>query len=150
MKRVFALSIALLLAAVVWGQQQYLLQPNETPGTVEINENALLQRITAQKVKMGRIQKGIDGYRIEIYQGSDRKAAQEILENFKKDYPKVAAELVFESPYVKVKVGAFRNKIEAQKLYNEVSKELTGVKMVFVKGMPYPSLRCDEGKLEEE
>lgn len=150
MKRVLILSITSLLSVVAMGQQQYLLQPADSSGSVEVNESALLKKIGAQKTKINRIQKGIEGYRIEIYQGSDRKAAQEILSDFKENHPNVPAELVFENPYVKVKVGAFRNKLEAQKLYKELNEELEGVKIVFVKGMPYPPLNCDEGKLEEE
>lgn len=150
MKTALALTFGLMLSSLSWAQQQYLLQPADSAGTIEVQENELLKRITAQKVKINRIQKGIEGYRIEIYQGNDREAAKDLLEAFQEKYPKIPAEMVFESPYVKVKVGAFRNKIEAQKLYTELSEEHTGVKMVFVKRMPYPPLQCDEGKLEEE
>jgi len=150
MKSLFTLSAICLFAVAVSAQQQYLLQPSDSPGSVEINESVLLRKISGQKVKLNRIKKGIEGYRIEIYQGGDRKAATEILERFEEEHPNVPADLVFESPYVKVKVGAYRSKLDAHKLYSTLKEEeYEVVKIVFVKGMQYPPLNCDDYELDD-
>lgn len=154
--------IVLTLALICFGasaQQHYLLQPADTAGKVTFNESYQQSRITATRIKANRIRRGMEGYRIEIYQGSDREEAQEAFELFKETFPDIAANVVFENPYVKVKVGTYRSKLEAQKLYHELSsmEEFEGVKIVHEQNMRFPKLGCgtedddsiDDSELDE-
>ncbi|MFY0673552.1 MAG: hypothetical protein JXQ87_09105 [Bacteroidia bacterium] len=147
MKKALSIIFGLFLSHSLWAQQGYLLLPADTPGVVKINESEQLRRITSQKVKVNRIKK-FDGYRIEIYQGNDRIAAQETLEKFKEEYPYIPAKMVFEKPYVKIKVGIFRSKLEAQPLFFDLKREYEASKVVFVKGVQFPPL--NNKKVEKE
>ncbi len=139
MKNLTLVVFSLLVAHLSQAQQDYLLLPADTPGTIIINESYTLKQISSQKIKVNRINK-FNGYRIEIYQGSDRKVAQEILEKFKEENPGIPAEMVFESPYVKIKVGIFRSKLEAQKLFFKMKNEHDGAKIVYGNGLAFPPL----------
>jgi hypothetical protein len=149
MKKALTFAFCIALAICANAQQEYLLLPADTPGQVKINSSDLLKRITIQKVKVNRITK-FEGYRIEIYQGNDRKAAEEVLEKFREEHPNVPAEMVFEKPYVKVKVGIFRSKLEAQHLFFALKEEYEGSKVVFVKGVAFPPLNGEKEKKEEK
>lgn len=145
MKALGSLVIALLCAASTLAQQQYLLQPADTAGKISVNESYQMNRISETRKKSNRILGGMEGYRIEVYQGSDRKQAQETYKLFQELYPNTSANVVFENPYVKVKVGTYRNKIEAQKLYSELkdNEDFEGVKIVYQQKMEFPTLGCD-------
>lgn len=145
MKTLGSLVIALLCAAPTLAQQQYLLQPADTAGKISVNESYQMNRIGETRKKSNRILGGMEGYRIEVYQGSDRKQAQETYELFQELYPNTSANVVFENPYVKVKVGTYRNKLEAQKLYSELkdNEDFEGVKIVYQQKMKFPALGCD-------
>lgn len=149
MKKALTFIYCLALGFSAKAQQEYLLLPADTPGQVKIKTSDQLKRITIQKVKVNRIKK-FEGYRIEIYQGNDRKAAEEILEKFKAENPRIPAEMVFEKPYVKVKVGIFRSKLEAQHLFFALKEEYEGSKVVFVKGVAFPPLNGKKEKKEEK
>ena len=148
MKKALTFVFCVAFAISSNAQKEYLLLPADTPGTVKINTGVALKHITQQKVKVNQIKK-FDGYRIEIYQGNDRKIAKEILEKFKAENPSIPAVMVFETPHVKVKVGIFRSKLEAQPLYFNLKDEYVGSKLVFSKGISFPPLNAKKEEKEE-
>lgn len=78
-------------------------------------------RITDLLIKHSQINqkhKGIEGYRLEIFFGSDNKArekATRVKNEFNLIYPTIPAYVSFQTPNFKVRVGDFRNKSEALK-----------------------------------
>lgn len=62
------------------------------------------------------------GYRLQIFQSSNRKDAMEAKTGFLRLYPDVPSYFVYQAPNFKIRVGDFRNKIEAQWLVEELSK----------------------------
>lgn len=62
----------------------------------------------------------IQGYRIQIYSGSSHKDANKAKADFLKIYETPVPYLVYKQPNYKVRVGDFRNRIEAQKLYHQL------------------------------
>ncbi|MGB0429755.1 MAG: hypothetical protein ACPGLV_04715 [Bacteroidia bacterium] len=150
MKKVLLVALSLFaIAPFALAQQEYLLIPADTPGTIVINEGYKLKQISSQKIKYNRVAR-FDGFRIEIYQGNNRKEAKETLEKFIEEHPEVPAEMVFENPYVKIKVGIYRNKLEAQNLYYQLKKEYKGTKMVHGKGLQFPPLNNHPKKEDPE
>lgn len=143
MKSLTLVFFSFIFIGIAHAQQEYLLMPADSSGTIIINEGAMVKRITEQAIKVNRINR-FEGYRIEIYQGNDRKEAKEILEKFVEEYPNTPAELVFENPYVKVKVGIFRSKLEAQQMFYTMKQEHDGAKIVIGKGLPFPPLKNKE------
>jgi hypothetical protein len=61
------------------------------------------------------------GYRVQIYNGTDREKALEVKTEFMRKYPAVHTYLSYLSPTYRVKVGDYRFRLEAEKMLNEVS-----------------------------
>lgn len=60
------------------------------------------------------------GYRVQIYSGNDRNKANKIKVDFLRTYPGVRAYLSYSSPQFRVKVGDYRSRGEAEKMYQQV------------------------------
>ena len=73
-----------------------------------------------------------------------------MLDKFKEEHTNVPAEMVFESAYVKIKVGIYRSKLEAQKMLIEMKDEYPSSKIVYVKGLPFPPIYQEENDNSEE
>lgn len=61
------------------------------------------------------------GYRIQIYNGRDRSLAQQIRVEFIRQYPGVVAYLSYIVPIYRLKVGNFKSREEAERLYRELA-----------------------------
>ena len=73
-------------------------------------------------MQLGVIRSG-NGYRVQIYNGNDRIRANQVRVDFIRRYPQVRTYLSYVQPQFRVKVGDFRTRAEAQKVYDE----LTGI-----------------------
>ena len=148
MKTVITLLLSFQFGAI-WAQGSYLLEPVDSPGTIIIDEIPLLKKISEQKIKVNKVNR-FDGYRVEIFQTSNRAEAKEVLDKFKEEHTNVPAEMVFASAYVKIKVGIYRSKLEAQKMLIEMKDEYPSSKIVYVKGLPFPPIYQEENDNSEE
>jgi len=61
------------------------------------------------------------GYRVQIYNGTDRNTAQQRKVDFIRRYPNIRAYLSYIAPTYRLKVGDFKTRAEAMKLYREIS-----------------------------
>lgn len=61
------------------------------------------------------------GYRVQIYNGNDRVKATQIKIDFMRKFPGVRTYMTYVQPQFRVKVGDFRTRGDAQKLYEQVS-----------------------------
>ena len=61
------------------------------------------------------------GYRIQIYNGSDRSKASQAKVQFMKLFPGIRSYLVYNAPNFRVRIGDFRSRKEAQELYDELA-----------------------------
>ena len=70
---------------------------------------------------------GMEGFRIQIYNNSTRNAREEsgkVKAEFISKFPYIKAYELFENPgYFKIRVGDFRSKTEATRLFLLISKE---------------------------
>ena len=77
---------------------------------------------------------GMEGYRIQIYSNNSRNAREESNKaraNFMSKYPDVVSYPLYAEPgYFKVRVGDFRTKAEAVKLFQRVSRDFPGAYIV--------------------
>ena len=71
-------------------------------------------------VQVGYIYSG-KGYRVHIYCGNDRLKANEIKIDFIRRYPTTHTYLTYIQPQFRVKVGDFKTRAEAEKLYDETN-----------------------------
>jgi hypothetical protein len=61
------------------------------------------------------------GFRVQIYNGNDRKKASQAKLEFMKAFPGVRSYLIYNNPQFRVRVGDFKSRREAMDLYNKVS-----------------------------
>jgi hypothetical protein len=92
-------------------------------GKIIINQDPRIDTLLSRNLAENKSVNGMDGYRIQIYRGSDRNAREEASKakaEFINEFPDIASYDLFEKPnYFKVRVGNYRNKQEATKeLYN--------------------------------
>ncbi len=93
---------------------------NATPGRVQ---NFQSTRIKLLSDKYSSVYDGkMNGYRIQIYSGSDRAAANGKRSDFLARFPDVRANLDWEQPNFKVRVGSYRTLLQAQKGLVEVKE----------------------------
>jgi hypothetical protein len=96
---------------------------------VQVIGDANLDSLVQRNIELNQAANGIQGYRVQIFFGSDRKAANEARTKFLQLYPETEAYLVYQQPNFKVRVGDFRNQLEAQAIYRSL---LTQFETVFI------------------
>ena len=63
----------------------------------------------------------VRGFRVQIYNGNDRKKASQIKLDFMRMFPGIRSYLVYNNPQFRVRVGDFRSRKDALDLYNKLS-----------------------------
>lgn len=63
-----------------------------------------------------------DGFRLQLFSGTERNNANNLRNRFKGEFPDLPIYLIYQQPYYKLRVGDFRNKIEAQQFYLKLEK----------------------------
>ncbi|TAE84009.1 MAG: SPOR domain-containing protein [Bacteroidetes bacterium] len=96
---------------------------------VQVIGDANLDSLVLRNQELNTISNGIPGYRVQIFFGTDRKVANENRTKFLQEFPDVDAYLIYQQPYFKVRVGDFRNQLEAQGMYHKL---LTKFDKVFI------------------
>ena len=96
-----------------------------------INDSRIDSLMLAQ-IKLNNSKRGIDGYRVQIHhdQSQDRQKSQNVRAQFSKDFPHLKSYLEFKSPYYKIQVGNFVNKIDAHKVQKEINRKYRGAYIV--------------------
>lgn len=113
-----------------------LLFANNGMAQIKVNEHAGEEKVSGivihadprlailekkhRNVHLGVIRSG-GGYRIQIYNGNDREKANEIKIDFMRRFPGIRTYLTYVQPQFRVKVGDFRTRADAQKLYEQLS-----------------------------
>lgn len=83
-------------------------------------------------------QDGLEGYRVQIYNGS-KEACRRQRSKFLRYYPDWTAHTVYESPEYRVQVGDFRTRLEAQRFLNQIKDRFKG-SFVVKTIIEYPTL----------
>ena len=87
-------------------------------GNLPVRQDPRITDLLIKHTQANQKRRGIEGYRLEIYFGSDNKArekATRIKNEFNLMFPHIPAYMTFQTPNFKVRVGDFRNKSEALK-----------------------------------
>lgn len=69
----------------------------------------------------------MSGFRIQVYSGTNRPEAEHIRQEIGQNYPGTPVYMIYQSPYFKIRVGDFRNRIEAQELFYKLKQQYTGI-----------------------
>jgi hypothetical protein len=87
-----------------------------------ISTPVTLDSLVYKNIQKHKAEQTLDGYRVQLFSSADRNSANVLRTKFKTEYPEVPAYLVYQQPYFKVRVGDFRNQIEAHLFYLELQK----------------------------
>ncbi len=88
-----------------------------------VNNDAYLDTAIQKNIDKNKIANIIDGYRIQLFSGSERNNANALKTKFLKLYPETPAYLIYQQPYFKLRVGDYRTKIEAQNIFYKLQDD---------------------------
>lgn len=99
----------------------------QEPGTVTVIKDPAIDVLVARRLELEREVAGTtrvitEGYRVQIYSGTDREQTYKEQSKFKALYPSINTYISYTQPNYKVRVGDFRTRMEAEKFMNQVRK----------------------------
>lgn len=100
-------------------------------GKVEIIGADKLDKRIEQKVETYDSTE-LDGYRIQLFFGTDMNNAQKVKEKFKSLYPELAKQVYmpYSQPYWRVRIGNFYTQLEAQPMLRQLEDDFESVFLV--------------------
>jgi hypothetical protein len=111
---------ALVLFLVFLGYSAIAQKPDT--GYVNIHADQRLAVVVNKPTNVNRGFIGkVRGFRVQIYNGNDRKKASQAKLDFMRAFPGVRSYLVYNNPQFRVRAGDFRSRKDAMDLYNKVS-----------------------------
>ena len=96
---------------------------------IKIHSDTKLDSLVAKNIEVNKLSNGISGYRVQIFFGSERKAANDAKTKFLQLMPDEEVYFIYQQPYFKVRVGDYRTKLEAEATYRQL---LTYFNKVFI------------------
>lgn len=132
MRILFLLMVSLFSGQLVFAQVTFPEGPEEEPAQPEIleglqvNRDPRLDKMLNWHIEKNLEREGMDGYRVEIFFSSNLDAKEKALETkvkFLSEYPDYTVHVKFIAPNFRVRVGDFRTKNEAWKLYKKIQKD---------------------------
>jgi hypothetical protein len=100
-----AASIVVLNIMVSWNMA--------AQGMLYIHQPAEVEQLLQRSIAINKERKQISGWSVMIMVTDDRTRADEAKIRFLRQFPDINADWDFETPYYRLKAGAFLNKIEA-------------------------------------
>ena len=95
-------------------------------GKVTLYGDKGVESLVAKHISFNENVKGFPGYRIQIYFESgnySKNKAYGEKGKFLSRFPDVSAYVIFQEPYYKVRVGNFRNKLEAEAFKQRIKEQ---------------------------
>jgi hypothetical protein len=117
--RVLTCCFLLLCSLALSAQTQYIVTPDE-------DVNRLLNRFS----EINETTDKVDGWRVQILATTDRRQLESAEADFKDTYPSIPVDWVHNSPYYKLRAGAFFTRREADRLRQQLSRDIEGVYLV--------------------
>lgn len=101
------------------------------PAKITYHYDTGIDSLLKARLKLNKEESTYSGYRIQIYFGSNRSDANKVKSEFLREYGNVKAYMIYQQPYFKIRVGDFRTRLEAQKLFYKL-QENDNFKSVFI------------------
>jgi len=97
----------------------------QKPGTVAVTADPRIDSLLAKRLSMNReAARGsfisADGFRVQIFSGSERSQAYAAQGRFKSMYPLIGSYINYNQPNYKIRVGDFRTRLEAEKFMHSL------------------------------
>jgi hypothetical protein len=99
---------------------------SQDDGYVILNQDQRIEQLIQRQKEIHDADNTIDGYRIQIFMESGNDAvehANEVMAEFNEKYPEMPVYLVFGQPYYRLRVGDFRTRLEAEKVFQTLSQD---------------------------
>jgi hypothetical protein len=124
---------------------QNKLQPENCNKNLVIYKDPLLDTFINRITYSGNPDQILKGYRVQIYSGSNRIDANKVKSDFLETYLGEKIYFEYKQPYYKVRVGNYRTKLEAQKMYQILLLDLRfkGV-LIVPDDINFPELKSDK------
>ena len=115
MKRFVFVIFFLLLNVVVFGQIQ-----------VRYDKEAIIDSVDNAYQNAWKAVKYCEGYRIQLVAVSNKNGAQKVYNDFKAAFPETNAYLSYTEPTFRVRVGNFKNRIDAYRFLMKIQGQFPG------------------------
>jgi len=103
-----------------------LTYPEQSKGKITVVQEDGIQDLIGIHLDMNKRNPGIEGFRIQLYLGSNNNAKKEATDVKAKVlslFPDEKIYVMYEAPFWRVQVGDFRSKNESMGLYKKLRKE---------------------------
>ncbi len=98
-----------------------------------INQDSCIKKMLQWHIENNKIREGMEGYLVEIFFSSAlnaREMANEKKIKFLSLYPDYNVHIIYSAPNFRVRIGDFRTKSEALKLYKKIQNDFPGAFIV--------------------
>jgi hypothetical protein len=118
----------------------------QTRGKVEVIKDARIDTFAARRFDLNKAGDAlsINGYRVQIFTGENRKDAYNTQTKFQEQFPDTKSYVIYSEPNFKVRVGDFRTRLEAEKFQEQLRKWFTGMFIIQEKITPPKLQDADE------
>ena len=89
-----------------------------------------IEELVNKHKKINNSKKGIEGFRLQIAFASKKEDIKQRRLDFIGKYPDIPIYLTYTAPYYKLRIGNFRNKLQAEKMQNKIRSNYPGVYVV--------------------
>lgn len=90
---------------------------------VDVQQDSILVKLLNWHIEDNERRNNMDGYRIEIFSNREMTKIQKTKIEFLSKYPEQPVHIKFIAPIFKIRIGDFRTKSEALKLFKEIEKD---------------------------
>ena len=107
-----------------------LFQAQAQRKNIVVERDDDLDSLIYQHAENNKNRNTLDGFRIQLFSGSERNNANQLKAQFLRQYPEVPVYLSYQQPFFKLRAGDFRTRTEAQNLYHKLLKDYGEVLIV--------------------
>jgi hypothetical protein len=124
---------------------QHNLKPEKINANLTLYKDPILDTFVSRIYYANYPKQNIKGYRVQIYSGSNRIDANKVKSDFLETYFGEKIYFDYQQPYYKVRVGDYRTKLEAQKMYQLLLSDIRfkGV-LIVPDDINFPELKSSE------
>lgn len=111
----------------------------QTKGSLQLNQDPKVDAILDKHIRILEANNAIDGFRIQIFMeaGNDAVAhADSVLASYHEAFPDIPAYLSFGQPYYRIRVGDFRNRLDAERALNIIRQKYSNAFVTAEKILP--------------
>ena len=90
----------------------------QNKGSLHVNQDSRVERLMKRQRDVYAVSNTMSGFRVQIFMEIGNEAvdhAEMVKKEFTENFPELPIYLSYEQPYYRLRVGDFRNRVEAQK-----------------------------------